>query len=300
MHRLVKSRLACIRQRRRRQHADRACQHRGLVREDVAEQIVCEDDVKAFWLTHQLHRAGIRQHVVKRHAHIFQLGVIKRLNFLFPEQAGVHDIGFLYRADTAPFATKVSTALRDIKRNARDAVDFRCRVFCIVKAAARTIRQCFNAFRLAEIHTANQLAHDQDIKSLNQLALQRRGIRQSRKAERRTQVGIGVEPFTKAQKASFRTVLTLDAIPFRAADRTHQDSTGGFGTVQRVFCQRRAVFVIARTADGAVFKVQIRRDFFCHANCLFDDFRTNTVTWKKKKCLAHSARLSVRRNTNRL
>ena len=144
------------------------------------------------------------------HAHVFQFRVINGLNFFFPEEARIHDVRFFDRADPTPFAIIISAALCDVERNARDAVNFRRGVFRIVEATARTVRQGFNAFRLAEIDTSNQLADNHDVEPLNELPLQCRGICECRKAKRRTQVRISVEPFADVQKARFGPLVTGD------------------------------------------------------------------------------------------
>ncbi len=53
--------------RSRRQHADRARQHRAFVAQNVAEHVLRQHDIEAPRVQHQLHGAVIHQQVVKRH-----------------------------------------------------------------------------------------------------------------------------------------------------------------------------------------------------------------------------------------
>ena len=64
----------------RGQHADRAGELRGLVREDVAEQIVGHDHVELLGIAHQLHGAIVRQDV--RELDIGKLRVVHALRRL--------------------------------------------------------------------------------------------------------------------------------------------------------------------------------------------------------------------------
>src|SRR5262249_58143688 len=43
----------------RRQHANRASQHRGLITQNVTKQIARDDHVKLPWGSHQLHRTVV-------------------------------------------------------------------------------------------------------------------------------------------------------------------------------------------------------------------------------------------------
>ena len=54
-------------ERGRRQHAERAGEHRGDVGEHVAEQIVGDDHVELLRIAHELHAAGVGQHVLELH-----------------------------------------------------------------------------------------------------------------------------------------------------------------------------------------------------------------------------------------
>ncbi len=56
---------AALPQARRRQHAERAGEHRGFVGEDVAEHVLGDDHVEAARAGDELHRGVVDEHVVE-------------------------------------------------------------------------------------------------------------------------------------------------------------------------------------------------------------------------------------------
>ena len=102
------------------------------------EQIVGQDHVKLFGITHQLHGTVIGQHMVELH-----IGIVAGMDVghdLTPEQAAFHDIG-LFRTGDA-----IVTAAGQFKGDTSDALDLAGRIDLGVKASALTI----DASRLLE------------------------------------------------------------------------------------------------------------------------------------------------------
>ena len=59
-------------QRSRGQHAERAREHRGYIREHVAEQVVGDDHVELLGPAHQLHAQRVGEHVLELHVREFR------------------------------------------------------------------------------------------------------------------------------------------------------------------------------------------------------------------------------------
>ncbi len=89
-----------------------------------------------------------------------------------------------------------------------------------IDGALLAVAEVGDGLRLAEIHAAGQLAQDHDVEALDQLALERGGIRQRRIGHRGAQVGIEAEVLAQAQQAGFRAHLVGHLVPLRAADGT--------------------------------------------------------------------------------
>ena len=80
-------------QRGRRQHAQTARQHRGEIRQQVAEQVARDDHVESPRRTHELHRAVVRVHVVERHVRV--VARAERRHDLPPQQPALHHVRLL-------------------------------------------------------------------------------------------------------------------------------------------------------------------------------------------------------------
>ena len=97
MHWLVERATAPVRvggaERGRRQHAERAGQHGGLVGQHVAEQIVGDDDVELLRRAHELHGAIVGKDVVQRHVGVALL--MQARHHLVPQHAGLHHVALL-------------------------------------------------------------------------------------------------------------------------------------------------------------------------------------------------------------
>src|SRR6266571_1569366 len=149
VNRLVKA-LAFFVERSRRQHADRAGQHRSLVRKNVAKHVAGNDDVELFRILQQLHRCVV-------HVHVRELDSRKlfadRAQHFAPELRSLEHVRLVHRAKLlAAFESGVESRVRD-------PADLRFGVAHGVEALATAALERADAARLAEVDVARQLAH---------------------------------------------------------------------------------------------------------------------------------------------
>ena len=164
----------------RRQHADRAGQHRAFIAQDIAEHVLGEHHVEALadsapaaWRS--CPPAGDR---ARRPDIPAATSMTTRRQSC--EFSSTFDLSTL-RDFLAPLA-------RQLEGHARDALDFRARVGhgidrALFRAAAR------DAARRAVIEAAGQFADDDHVGAFDQVVLQRRGIEQRRVRAHRAQIG---------------------------------------------------------------------------------------------------------------
>ena len=142
--RLVES-LAVGIQRRGRQHADRAGEHRRLVGQDVAEHVAGDDHVELLRIAHELHRRVVDVHVRELHVGIV---LAHRADDFAPQDRRIEHVGLVHRAELA------AALARDVEADARDAANFRLAVEHRVEAFGRSrgigapsARSCRNRYR---------------------------------------------------------------------------------------------------------------------------------------------------------
>src|SRR5204862_6829981 len=83
---------------------------------------------------------------------------------LAPELRGVQNISLIHRSYFAASLT------RCFESDARNPLDFRCRVDFRVEAALRTVRQFGYTLRLAEVDASRELANCQKIRPFDNLS----------------------------------------------------------------------------------------------------------------------------------
>ena len=148
-----------VAERRRGQHTERARQHRGLVGEDVAEQVLGEHDIEVAWTTQQMHRRGVHQHVLQRHAREF---VADHPGAdLAPQPRGLEHVRLVHLGDLA------APSLGEAPGHARDALDLSHRIGALVE------RRRALAPLAAEVDTAGEFPHEQQVDALEQFRLER-------------------------------------------------------------------------------------------------------------------------------
>ena len=89
----------------------------------------------------------------------------------------------------------------ELEGDAGDALDLVGVVDLRVDGALLAVAEIGDGLGLAEIDAAGQLADDDDVEALDQLALERRGIGERRIADRRTQIGEQAEILAQPQQA---------------------------------------------------------------------------------------------------
>ncbi len=162
---------------------------------------------------------------------------------LVPQHAGLHDVALLHGGDL------VAPRARQLEGDAGDALDLVGVVDLGVDGALLAVAEVDDLLRLAEIDAAGELAQDQDVEPLDQLALQRGGIGERRIDDRRAQIGEQLEVLAQAQEPGLGPHLVGHAVPFRPADGAEDHRIGGERLFHRRVGNRLAVGVIGAAAD---------------------------------------------------
>ena len=113
----------------------------------------------------------------------------------------------------------------------------------------------------AEVDAAGELAHDEQVGALDQLALERAGVVERRQRAHRAQVRVQAERLAQAEQALLGPRRgRVGRVPLRAADRGEQHGVGrpagGDGRVGQRRCRgrrsrrRRTVLLVGERADG--------------------------------------------------
>ena len=131
---------------------------------------------------------------------------------------------------------------RGAEGDARDALD-------LLAACSRTGRWRVSAVRglVAEVDAAGELAHDEQVGALDDLAAQRAGVVERRQRADRAQVGVQAEALAQAEQALLGARrVGVGRVPLRAADRGEQHGVGAAAGGERLVGQRGAVGVDRR------------------------------------------------------
>ena len=251
-------------ERGRGEQAERARQHRRLVRQDVAEQVVGDDHVEFLGRAQQLHGERVGVHVLKLHVGVLLLVQLGRL--FAPQHAGVHHVGLLRGEDL------VLALAGQFEGDGADAADFRRRVALRVEGLDLAGGVDMAAARLAEVNAAGQFADDHDVEALDDLGLQRGGIDQRVEHLGRAQVGEEVHLLAQAQQAALGLLAEIGGVPLRAADRTEQHGIGLEGGLHGVVAERHAVLVERGATDQVLGDVEADRALLAHPGNDLADF----------------------------
>ena len=261
----------------RRQHPDRSGQRRGLIAQDVAEQVLGEDDVEVRGLHRQAHRARVHVHV--READVGE--VVRDVGDRRPPQPrGFQHVRLVYRGHETPPPARL------LEPDPGDTLDLRARVAHRVERLV-----CGTAARLPEVQAAEQLADDQDIGAGHAL-----GAIRSRANER--SVGIGRaeirEPAqcpAQGQQRRLRAFAGLEMIECGITDRAEQHSVGAETTVERVRRQGDATVSQCRSADEQLTRLEVVSegvgDQLQNAKRLSDDLRADSIPGKQRDLQTH-------------
>ena len=151
---------------------------------------------------------------------------------------------------------------------------------------------------LSEIDAANQLAHDDEIDTAHEFRLQRGVLDQSVCNLHGTQIGVETEPLAETQNRTLGAQGRLHAVPLRPADCTEEHAVRRLADRERVFGQRRAEFIIRRTARVARLVRQPEREFRIDgtqdAHGFLGDLLSDAVAWDDRNLIRHDGSLHSR------
>ena len=228
----LEQRRAVAAQRGGREHAERAGEHRRLVGEDVAEHVLGDDHLEVARRGDQLHRARVDEDVLE--LDVRELLGVDAGDDLAPEPARVEHVGLV---DGRHAALGGLEARAGDPLDLRDGVDHRVEGAAVLGAA------------LAVVQAAGELAHDQHVDALDQLALERRGVVERAQRADRAQVGVQAELGAQLEQPLLGPHgAGLVGVPLRAAERAEQDGVGGLAGGERLVGERGAVQVDGRAS----------------------------------------------------
>ena len=146
------------------QHPERAGDDRRLVAEDVAEHVLGEDHVEVARRGDELHRGRVDERVLE--LDVRELLGVHAVDDLAPEPARLQDVGLVDARDLAIARPRTRCA-----RSARSPRPL---------YSQRSVARVGGAGLLAEVDAAGQLAHDEQVGALDDLAAQRAGVEERR------------------------------------------------------------------------------------------------------------------------
>src|ERR1700676_3522053 len=255
----------------RSQQAERSHDSTCLIGQDVAEHVFGEDDVELGGLEDERH--GGRVHVHVRELDIGKISGDASDDFA-PETRALQNIRLIDGEQMqAAGASK-------LKCDAGDGLDLRLTVAHGVERVARAAR-AINGAWLAEIQSAEQLAHDEDVGAFDDFFAQRRGGSQRRIKDCGPKICEGSEFLAEAQQSSFGAKFARIVIEGWTADCSEQYRLGGEASLNgRV---RHGISELFEGHSPDLFFVEFEivvkggGHFFQNANGLGGNFRTNSV-----------------------
>ena len=149
-------------------HPERAGEHRRLVAEDVAEQVLGHDHVEVGGPGDELHRGVVHQHVVELDV---RSSPPRRRSTVSRQRREVSSTFALSTEVTLPSPARRAA----LEGDAGDPLDLLDRVGAVVVGAVAV------AAGFAEVDAAGELAHDQQVGALDPLAAQRARVEQRRR-----------------------------------------------------------------------------------------------------------------------
>ena len=216
----------------RRQQADRAADHRQLVRQDVAEHVLGDDHVEPARVGDQGHGRRIDIEMVERDIGIEPATCSTRVA---PQPRRRQHVGLVDRGDL------LAALARRREGDMGDPLDL------VPGIDAQVGRIIVAIVLLAEIGAAGELAHHQYVGAGADMLLQRRKMLEAAQHARRPQVREQAEPGAELEQAGFGPLLAL--VPLRPADRAGQDRVRALAGVERLGGQRHAVPVDGDAAE---------------------------------------------------
>ena len=220
--RLEEARLALGAEARRGQHSQRAGQHRRLVAEDVAEEVLGDDHVEVGRARDELHRRVVDQQVVE-----LDVGVVGG-DAGRPTSRQRREV-----SSTLALSTEVTRGLRpepSARRRAASKPTRAMRSISADRVRAVVVGDVAVAAAVAEVDAAGQLADDEQVGAGDPLLAQRAGVDQGRARPHRPQVREQPQPLAQAEQPLLGARrVGVGRVPLRAADRAEQDRVGARG-----------------------------------------------------------------------
>ena len=206
-----------------------------------------------------------------------------RVDDLVPEDARFHDVALLGGRHLAP------PLAGEVEGDAGDALDLVRRVDLRVDGALLAGFERDDLLRLAEIDAARELAHDDDVEPLDDLALERRGVGEGRVADRRPEIGEQAEILAQAQEPGLRALVVGHRVPFRSADGAEQDGVRRLRALHGCVGDGDAMRVIRGPADQVGLRLEAGdaalaepADELLH---LADHFRADAVAGQEEELM---------------
>ena len=254
-------------QARRRQHAQRAGEHGGLVRKDVSEQIRAENRVEKSGVAQQHHRHAVDELVIEGHA---RMGPRLVFDDLVPERADFQHVGLVHVGESS------APPGRGLEAYSRDAPHLRLPVHHGVPS--RGLAAGLEApAGLAIVEAARQLADHDQVHSLHAFRTQWTGIGQGGRDRRGPQVRIQVEGLADAEQPRLGLLLLRLAVPARTAHGTQQDDSGFACPRQGLGRQGFPRRVDRRAADQRLLDLHVRGHAVEHLQRLGHDLGADAV-----------------------
>ena len=282
VHRLVHAYLAA--EAGRRQHADGAGEHGGLVAQDVAEHVGGDDDVELPGVADELHGAVVHQHVVELHVAVTLL-VADARHHLAPQLGGFQHVGLVHRGHPAP------PAAGGVEGHPGDAFDLRSGVDQGVDAPFAAVGLGGDALGVPEVDAAGQFAHDHEVRPLHHLGLEGRGPRQRREQLDRPQVGEQPQLLAQRQQGPLRTDGVVQPVPLGSAHGSQHHRVAGLGHGQDIIGQGFPVGIDGRAAHQPLLHVDGEAENIAHLaqhrHGLRHHFRADAVARKHRYLMTH-------------
>ena len=213
--------------------------------------------------------------------HVLEFARMRLSHDLVPQNAGLHHVALFHRRDfVAPLARK-------LEGDARDALDFVGVVDLRVDGALLAIAEVGDGFRFAEINAAGEFAQNDDIETVHDFPLERRGIGERRIADRGTDVGEQAQILAQPQQPRFGAFVVGHLVPLRPADGTEDDRVCGLGLVHGGVGDRHLMGVVAGAANKSFFGLERAHAVGVHPRDeLFDfshHFGADAIAGKQKE-----------------
>jgi hypothetical protein len=210
------------------QEAEGSGDDRGLVGDDIAEQVAGDDDtVEGTRVLDHQHSSRVDQVVAE--LQLRELLLHDLSHDLAPQSASRHHVGLVERPDRRGRVLGQS----EVGGEAGDALDLVAVVGLCVAGVATAVVLC----ALAEVDAAGELADDVEVDAAADLGLEGRAVDERLGGkETRAKVSVGAHFFAQLENALFRTHLACT--PLGTANGSEEDCIGSLCGLESFVGQR--------------------------------------------------------------